>query len=140
MANCNNDLLVTALSMLDPRTLEQVLAIATGDVKIYDEYSLPKPNADAIIALIMKKDKRELEQISRIESVQPTSMCSQVSIRYAYRRYSWYKTEEDRDNKKNAQYYESSSYQVRGELGASDDFNTITVDMEEWLRYVKECE
>lgn len=92
MANCDNDLLVTALSMLDPRTLEQVLAIATGDVKIYDEYSLPKPNADAIIALIMKKDKRELEQISRIESVQPTGMCSQVSIRYAYRRYSWYKT------------------------------------------------
>ena len=102
MANCDNDLLVTALSMLDPRTLEQVLAIATGDVKIYDEYSLPKPNADAIIALIMKKDKRELEQISRIESVQPTGMCSQVSIRYAYRRYSWYKTEEDRDNEKDA--------------------------------------
>lgn len=140
MANCDNDLLVTALSMLDPRTLEQVLAIATGDVKIYDEYSLPKPNADAIIALIMKKDKRELEQISRIESVQPTGMCSQVSIRYAYRRYSWYKTEEDRDNEKDAQCYESSSFKVRGKLGSSDDYSIIIVDMEDWLRYVKECE
>lgn len=140
MANCDNDLLVTALSMLDPRTLEQVLAIATGDVKIYDEYSLPKPNADAIIALIMKKDKRELEQISRIESVQPTGMCSQVSICYVYKSYTWYKTEEDRDNKRNAQCYESSSYQVRGELSASDNRNTITVTMEDWLRYVKECE
>lgn len=140
MANCDNDLLVTALSMLNPDTLEQVFAIATGDTKIYDKYSLPKPNADAIIALIMKKNNLKLEQITRIESVEPIVMCSQVSVRYAYRRYLWYKTEEDRDNKKNAQYYESSNYQVRGELSASDDYNNVIVDMKDWLAYVKECE
>lgn len=140
MSGCNEDKLLTALSMIDDSTMNKVMAIASGDVQIYDSFSLPKPNRESILKLILTNFRyvSEMEDIVHIKEVSIENFCSEVRIHFTYKRYRWYVDEEALQKDSDYNTYKTPKYVVRGK--AIDDNNTdsISIPIDKWLDYVKE--
>lgn len=139
LAGCDQTLLLNALSLLDERVQQQVFSLATGDTKFYDEYSLPKPTKDNIIAFV--GNKKSDKEIVGIEEVTPKNFCSEVYIRYRYNTYRWYKTEEEAavSSKDNSYHYNTGDYKYKGQKSTGTDTDSMTVNVEEWLSYTNSC-
>lgn len=139
LEGCDKTLLLKALSLLDEKTQQQVFSLATGDTQFYDEYSLPKPTKDNIIAFVINKSSGK--EVVDIEEITPKNFCSEVYIRYRYNTYRWYKTEEEAaaSLKDNSYYCNNDTYKFKGLKSAGTDTDSITVSVEDWLSYTNSC-
>lgn len=139
LEGCDQTLLLKALSLLDERIQQQVFSLATGDTKFYDEYSLPKPTKEDIIAFV--SNKKSNKEIVGIEEVIPRNFCSEVYIRYRYNTYRWYKTEEAAaaSLKDHSYHYDTGEYKYKGQKPTDIEIDSITIGIEEWLSYTNSC-
>lgn len=139
LEGCDQTLLLKALSLLDERIQQQVFSLATGDTKFYDEYSLPKPTKEDIIAFV--SNKKSGKEVIGIEEVIPRNFCSEVYITYRHNTYRWYKTEEAAaaSLKDHSYHYDTGEYKYKGQKPTGTEIDSMTVGIEEWLSYTNSC-
>ena len=141
LAGCDQDLLLQAISMLDDSVQQAIFSIATGDVKVYDSFSLPKPSEDNIKNLILSKNgKLQASDLIAVTKVDVRDYCQTVKVLYTRNVYRWYRSEEDA-TAMNDRYnnYQSSDYSFRGVKPSGTSEDIISVAIGDWLAYVEQC-